>query len=87
MVRISDIDQSLDFYTNLLGMQVLRKSDFPEWGISKFEPLPMHIIPVTDLHSRTSGITIDTGHDGELLEQLAELAIVWQEIGDLTVLA
>jgi len=29
MVRVRDLDASLDFYTRLLGMQVLRKKDHP----------------------------------------------------------
>lgn len=30
MVRVKDIDASIDFYTRLLGMHVLRRTDFPE---------------------------------------------------------
>lgn len=30
MVRVKDLDASLDFYTRLLGMSRLRKMDFPE---------------------------------------------------------
>jgi len=29
MVRVRDLDKSLDFYTRLLNMKVLRKKDFP----------------------------------------------------------
>ena len=29
MIRVRDLDASLDFYTRLLGMQLLRKKDFP----------------------------------------------------------
>ncbi len=29
MIRVRDLDHSLDFYTRLLGMNVLRKKDFP----------------------------------------------------------
>ena len=29
MIRVRDLDSSLDFYTRLLGMQLLRKKDFP----------------------------------------------------------
>ncbi|MDP2316341.1 MAG: lactoylglutathione lyase [Pseudomonadota bacterium] len=29
MVRVRDLDRSLDFYTRLLGMRLLRKSDYP----------------------------------------------------------
>jgi lactoylglutathione lyase len=30
MVRVFDIDRSIKFYTELLGMQLLRRQDFPE---------------------------------------------------------
>ena len=30
MIRVFDLDKSLDFYSRLLGMQVLRKRDVPE---------------------------------------------------------
>jgi lactoylglutathione lyase len=30
MIRVRDLDRSLDFYTRLLGMKLLRKTDFPE---------------------------------------------------------
>jgi len=30
MIRVADLDKSLDFYTNIFGMQLLRKKDFPE---------------------------------------------------------
>jgi lactoylglutathione lyase len=29
MLRVFDLDKSLDFYTRLLGMKMLRKTDFP----------------------------------------------------------
>jgi lactoylglutathione lyase len=30
MLRIGDLQRSIDFYTNVLGMKVLRKKDYPE---------------------------------------------------------
>ncbi len=30
MVRVRDLETSIDFYTNLLGMRLLRRDDFPE---------------------------------------------------------
>jgi lactoylglutathione lyase len=29
MLRVKDLDKALDFYTRLLGMDLLRKRDFP----------------------------------------------------------
>ena len=29
MIRVMDLDRSLDFYTRLLGMRMLRKKDYP----------------------------------------------------------
>ncbi|MCD8503745.1 MAG: lactoylglutathione lyase [Burkholderiaceae bacterium] len=30
MLRVGNLDRSLDFYTNVLGMRLLRKKDYPE---------------------------------------------------------
>lgn len=30
MIRVSDLQKSVDFYTNVLGMQLLRQKDYPE---------------------------------------------------------
>ncbi len=30
MLRVGDLQRSIDFYTGVLGMRVLRKSDYPE---------------------------------------------------------
>jgi len=30
MLRVGDLDKSLDFYTRILGMSLLRKSDYPD---------------------------------------------------------
>jgi len=29
MIRVSDLEKSLDFYTNVLGMKILRQQDYP----------------------------------------------------------
>lgn len=34
MVRVRDLDASLDFYTRLLGMKLLRRKDYPEGRFS-----------------------------------------------------
>ena len=30
MLRVGDLDKSIDFYTNVLGMKLLRRKDYPE---------------------------------------------------------
>ncbi|MDP2144670.1 MAG: lactoylglutathione lyase [Gallionella sp.] len=30
MIRVGDLDRSLDFYTGVLGMKLLRRKDYPE---------------------------------------------------------
>ena len=34
MLRVGNLDRSIDFYTNILGMQVLRKHDYPDGKFS-----------------------------------------------------
>ncbi|HWT29312.1 MAG TPA: lactoylglutathione lyase, partial [Methylophilaceae bacterium] len=34
MLRVGNLDRSIDFYTNILGMQVLRKDDYPDGKFS-----------------------------------------------------
>ncbi len=29
MIRVGDLDRSIDFYTNILGMKLLRRNDYP----------------------------------------------------------
>ena len=31
MIRVKDLEKSIDFYTNILGMNVLKKADNPEY--------------------------------------------------------
>jgi lactoylglutathione lyase len=30
MIRVTDLDKSVDFYTNIFGMQLLRRKDYPD---------------------------------------------------------
>lgn len=30
MIRVGDLERSIDFYTNVLGMKLLRRKDYPE---------------------------------------------------------
>jgi lactoylglutathione lyase len=34
MLRVGDLDRSLDFYTRVLGMKLLRRKDYPEGGFT-----------------------------------------------------
>ena len=38
MIRVGDLDRSLDFYTRVLGMQLLRRQDYPD-GRFTLEPV------------------------------------------------
>ena len=31
MLRVGNLEKSLHFYTDIMGMKLLRKEDFPEW--------------------------------------------------------
>ncbi|MES2626519.1 MAG: lactoylglutathione lyase [Pseudomonadota bacterium] len=30
MIRVTDLDKAIDFYTNIFGMKLLRRNDYPE---------------------------------------------------------
>jgi lactoylglutathione lyase len=34
MLRVGDLQRSLDFYTSVLGMRLLRKKDYPDGGFT-----------------------------------------------------
>lgn len=34
MIRVTDLDRSIDFYTRVLGMTLLRREDYPEGGFT-----------------------------------------------------
>ncbi len=34
MIRVKDLDKSLDFYSRILGMQVLRNTEYPDGGFT-----------------------------------------------------
>ena len=60
MLRVKDLDASLDFYTNKLGMKLLRKSDFPSGeftlafvGYGDEENIPSSSSPTTGASTTT----------------------------------
>ena len=56
MVRIKDPAVSLDFYTRIMGMRVLRKLDFPEMKFTLYflhRPLEAESVP-EDIGERTA---------------------------------
>lgn len=34
MIRVKDLDKSLDFYSRILGMQILRNTEYPDGGFT-----------------------------------------------------
>ena len=34
MIRVTDLDTSIDFYSRILGMQILRNTEYPEGGFT-----------------------------------------------------
>ena len=34
MIRVGDLDRSIDFYTNVLGMKLLRRKDYPDGRVT-----------------------------------------------------
>ena len=35
MIRVGDLDRSIDFYTDVLGMKLLRRKDYPDGQASR----------------------------------------------------
>jgi lactoylglutathione lyase len=66
MIRVGDLDKSIDFYTRLLGMQLLRRNDYPEGKFTLafvgYGPEPDHtVIELTFNWGREEGYEIGTG--------------------------
>jgi lactoylglutathione lyase len=56
MIRVVDLDKSIDFYTNIFGMKVLRRKDYPD---GKFT---LAFVGYGDEHSNT---VIELTHNWE----------------------
>lgn len=41
MIRVSNLEKSTDFYTRLLGMQVLRQKEYPEGKFTNTFKVPV----------------------------------------------
>jgi lactoylglutathione lyase len=57
MLRVKDPTLSLDFYTRVMGMRVLRKLDFPEMKFSLYflhRPAQGEVTPPDDIGERTA---------------------------------
>jgi lactoylglutathione lyase len=67
MVRVRDLDASLDFYTRLLGMHLLRKMDFPDGRFTLafvgYGPEDTHaVVELTHNWDQDSPYEIGTGY-------------------------
>lgn len=56
MIRVTDLEKSLDFYTKVFGMQLLRRKDYPE---GKFT------LAFVGYGSEESGAVIELTHNWE----------------------
>lgn len=56
MIRVTDLEKSLDFYTKVFGMQLLRRNDYPE---GKFT------LAFVGYGSEESGAVIELTHNWE----------------------
>ena len=56
MLRVGNLDRSIHFYTNVLGMQVLRRKDYPE---GKFT------LAFIGYQSETEGTVLELTHNWE----------------------
>ena len=55
MIRVRDLKQSLDFYTRLLGMRVLRSTDYPSGKFTNTLSATAPKAPTRRLNSLTIG--------------------------------
>ena len=58
MMRIKDPERSLDFYTRVMGMRLVRKLDFPEMKFTLYflaflDDRQAHTVPTDDAHRTT----------------------------------
>ena len=60
MLRVGDLQRSIDFYTGVLGMQLLRRSENPEYKYSLafvgFEANPTTGVPTSTSWARPTAI-------------------------------
>ncbi len=66
MIRVRDLDASIEFYTSLLGMSLLRREEFPEGGFTLafvgYGPEAANtVIELTFNWDQTDGYEIGTG--------------------------
>ena len=67
MLRVRDLEKSLDFYTRLLGMRLLRKTDFPEGKFTLafigYGPEESHsVLELTHNHDQSEPYDLGTGY-------------------------
>lgn len=65
MIRVGDLDRSLDFYTRVLGMQLLRKQDYPDGKFTLafvgYGPEETHAVIELTHNWETSSYDLGTG--------------------------
>ncbi len=84
MVRVQDLDRSLDFYTRLLGMTLLRRMDFSEGKFTLafvgYGPEDTHaVVELTNNWDQAGPYEIGTGY-GHIALGVRDIAGVCREL-------
>ena len=60
MIRVSDLEKSLDFYTRLLGMRVLRQKEYPDGKFTNtfigYGPEDANTLEVSDVYATCAAL-------------------------------
>ena len=86
MVRVKDLEKSLDFYTRLLGMELLRRMDFPEGKFTLafvgYGPEDTHaVVELTHNWDQVEPYDIGTGY-GHIALGVRDIHGICRELAD-----
>lgn len=83
MLRVGDLERSLDFYTRVLGMQLLRRKDYPEGRFTLafvgYQPESEGAVLELTHNWDTSSYEIGTGY-GHIALEVSDAAAVCEQV-------